>query len=107
MIYHITIPTEYALFDGKDFFEAASLRSEGFIHCSTREQLGDTAKRYYSKVTDILVLEIDEEKLSSELKYELASNGKEFPHIYGRLNKEAVLNKKSFFNIDGKFNIEF
>jgi uncharacterized protein (DUF952 family) len=105
MIYHITTPVEFTKFDDKDFFEASSLFTEGFIHCSTQEQLAETAKRYYSGTVEILVLEIDEEKLVSELRYELSRNGEEFPHIYGRINKQAIINKISYFNLNGNFNI--
>jgi len=40
---------------------------------------------------DLLLLHIDESKLTSPVKFELApSINEEFPHIYGRLNLDAV-----------------
>ena len=34
---------------------------------------------------------IDEEKVVSKIKYEDAGNGKYYPHIYGSLNIDAVI----------------
>jgi uncharacterized protein (DUF952 family) len=106
MIYHITTPSEFAKFDDKDYYEAVSLHTEGFIHCSTLIQLKATAERYHSKTPEILALSIDEQKLSSDLEYELAGTGEEFPHIYGRINKNAIVEQKIYANAGGTFNIE-
>ena len=41
-------------------------------------------------------MEIDTDKLISEVRLEFSSSLKQdFPHIYGRINKEAVLKVKS------------
>jgi len=92
MIYHIVSRArwEAALIQG--FYEADSLATEGFIHASKEEQVKGVLERYYQGQTDLLLLHIDETKLNSELKYELApSINEEFPHIFGRLNTDAVL----------------
>ena len=49
-------------------------------------------KRYYNGVKDLVKLKIETEKLTSQLKYELAPSVKEeFPHIYGPINTNAVV----------------
>lgn len=106
MIYHITTPAEFAKFDDKGYYEAISLHTEGFIHCSTLLQLKTTAERFHSKTHEILVLGVDEQTLSSDLEYELAGIGEEFPHIYGRINKNAIVEFKSYDNRGGTFDIE-
>ena len=106
MIYHITTSIEYAKFDDKDYYEAVSLHTEGFIHCSTLNQIKATAERYYSKTPEILVLGIDEQQLTSDLEYELAATmGEEFPHIYGRINKSAIIEQQVYSNTNGHFEI--
>ncbi len=105
MIYHITTPIELAKFDDKNYYEAVSLHTEGFIHCSTLAQLKLTAERYYSKVPEIIVLVIDEQKLKAGLEFEMASVGEEFPHIYGPINKEAITERKVYINKGGIFDI--
>lgn len=92
MIYHVVteINWQYALENG--FYEADSLAKEGFIHTSCATQVAGVLERYYKGQTDLILLHIDETKLTSPLKYELApSINEEFPHIYGRLNIDAVV----------------
>ncbi len=104
MIYHITTPELFENYNAKDTYEAPSLASEAFIHCSTFSQLKASAERYYKDVPEIVVLVIDEQKLIAKLKYELASNGEEFPHIYGVINKDAITETKRVINKEGSFN---
>ncbi|UAY51178.1 DUF952 domain-containing protein [Ferruginibacter albus] len=93
MIYHVVSePTWKAALD-KGFYEAPSLATEGFIHTSKQEQVAGVLQRYYKDQPDLLLLHIDESKLTAPLKYELApSVNQEFPHIYGPLNLDAVIN---------------
>jgi uncharacterized protein (DUF952 family) len=66
---------------------------EGFIHCTQgEEQLAVVANRYYRndrRVFDVLV--IDADALTSELKYEPGADDVLYPHIYGPLNRDAVV----------------
>lgn len=91
MIYHIAEPDawERALELGE--YRHPSLAAEGFIHCSTREQLDATATRYYADRAELLVLAIVDRRIKDQVKWELApSVGDEFPHIYGAMPLEAV-----------------
>lgn len=106
MIYHITTSTEFEKFSDKEYIEAVSLYTEGFIHCSTLAQLKNSAERFFSSTPEILVLGIDELKLISNLEYEMADIGEEFPHIYGRINKDAIVEEKIYQNINGSFDIQ-
>jgi len=89
-IYHIVLPEAWAAFDG-DLYEHASLASEGFIHCSFYHQLGGVIERYYSGAEKIILLEIDSDKLSSELLNEPSTGGEIYPHIYGPINRDAIV----------------
>ena len=69
-----------------------TLQEEGFIHCSTREQLPDTAARFFAGVPDLVLLVIDPARLHVPLKYEAPEPGaEEFPHVYGPIRVEAVV----------------
>lgn len=90
-IYHITTEKQWreALLNG--YYEAGSLKVEGFIHCSTEEQVAGVLERYFAGQKGLLKLVLNTEKLKHELKFELApSINQEFPHIYGPINLEAV-----------------
>jgi uncharacterized protein (DUF952 family) len=91
MIYHVTTYQQWADAQKNGFYEAPSLQSEGFIHCSKKEQVKGVLQRYYEGKTDLIVLEVDESKLKARMIYEMSpSVNEDFPHIYGRLNLDAV-----------------
>jgi uncharacterized protein (DUF952 family) len=93
MIYHITSQAAWNDAQYSGFYEAASLATEGFIHNSSREQLPAVQQRYYKDATGMIILHIEEDRLTSPLKYELAPSINEmFPHIYGPINIDAVVN---------------
>lgn len=54
----------------------ASLKEEGFIHCSFFEQALKVAEKHFSHEEEVLLLTIDLTLLKAEIKYELASNSK-------------------------------
>lgn len=92
-IYHITTQIEWyqAKVDGKYTF--CSLETEGFIHCSLVSQYLKVANFRFKGKENLILLEIDEEKVSAKVVYENLEGGVEdFPHIYGPLNIEAVVN---------------
>lgn len=91
-IYHIVMPEVWENFKNEDFYEAASLRDENFIHCSFAAQLEAVLNRYYKDAETVLILEIEPEKLTSELINEPSTGGEIYPHIYGRINKDAIVN---------------
>ncbi len=64
---------------------------DGFIHLSTKSQLEGTLSKHFSNQENLLLIAIEEEKISSNLKYEPARNGELFPHIYGKLETHSVL----------------
>lgn len=92
LVYHVTTIGEWAAAQATGSYRAASLEKEGFIHCSEAHQVTGVLQRYFSGKTGLVRLTIDTEQLSAELKYELAPSVNEyFPHIYGALNIDAVI----------------
>jgi uncharacterized protein (DUF952 family) len=92
MIYHVVTEANWQNTLLQGFYEADSLAKEGFIHTSKAEQVAGVIERYYKGQSNLLLLHIDETKLIAPLKYELApSVNEEFPHIFGRLNLDAVV----------------
>ncbi|HEY3344638.1 MAG TPA: DUF952 domain-containing protein [Anaerolineaceae bacterium] len=103
VIYHIaSIAAWENLGDGA--YRGDTLESDGFIHCSTREQALRTAERYYKGRTGLALLEIEEARLAAPLRYEVSTGGDLFPHIYGPLNRDAVVAVYPFEpEMDGTF----
>ncbi len=103
LIYHIVLPDAWAAFDG-DHYQAASLADEGFIHCSFSEQLEGVLERYYSGAKSVMILGIDPQRLTSELVVEPSTGGENYPHIYGPINRDAIVSEteRKFVNTDRK-----
>jgi len=92
MIYHVVTEANWQNALQQGFYEAESLATEGFIHTSKAEQVAGVLGRYYKNQSNLFLLHIDETKLTAPLKYEMApSVNEEFPHIFGRLNLDAVV----------------
>jgi uncharacterized protein (DUF952 family) len=70
-----------------------TLDEEGFLHASRADQWEAVRERYYSGIDDALVLlVIDPSRLVSPLRVEAVPGTDEtFPHIYGPLNLDAVV----------------
>ena len=92
LIYHIVLPEVWEKFKDEYKYEADSLAAEGFIHCSYRSQLDEVLQRYYKDAGKVLILHINPHYLTSPLVAEPSTNREIYPHIYGKINKSAVVN---------------
>jgi uncharacterized protein (DUF952 family) len=91
VIYHVTTAAEWKAALVRGFYETASLKAEGFIHCSQENQVAGVLERYFAGKTDLVKLVIDTDKLTSRFVFEWSpSTADTFPHVYGVINLEAV-----------------
>ena len=108
MIYHITTRGEWAAAQQAGSYRTASLDSEGFIHCSTWQQVLPVAKLFYRGRGDLLLLRIDESRLHAPLVWEAPAHPDpdkagefdetdRFPHLYGELNLDAVVGLETLY----------
>jgi uncharacterized protein (DUF952 family) len=85
---------------------ADSLDSEGFIHCSTPEQVIKVANFLFRNQKELVLLFINSELVKPEIRYEAVEGYELFPHIYGALNIDAVFQVVGFEpGEDGKFKL--
>ena len=114
MIYHITSRQAWLAARERGWYSAPTLASEGFIHCSKRDQVLQVANDFYGGSANLLLLCIDESRLKAELRWEAPSHSNSdvatatsstgtFPHLYGRLNLDAVVRAVEFRNSDDGF----
>lgn len=90
-IYHLTHQKDWELAKETRNYTPASLKTEGFIHCSTKEQILATANRRFPAEKDLLLLIIHPEKVGAQIIFEdLRGLGEKHPHIYGKLPISAV-----------------
>jgi uncharacterized protein (DUF952 family) len=105
-IYHITHRQAWERAQQLGSYHSDTLVKEGFIHCSTREQLIRTANRYYLGQVDLVLLCIDTSRVAVDIRYEASVGGEEFPHIYGPLEITSVHQIAALDpNQDGSFSI--
>jgi len=92
IIYHVTTASDWKEAKQKGFYETPSLKEEGFIHCSQPEQVAGVLERYFSGKTELVKLVIDTDKLTSQFIYDWSpSIADTFPHVYGPINVDAVI----------------
>ncbi|MBS1797578.1 MAG: DUF952 domain-containing protein [Acidobacteria bacterium] len=91
LIYHIVLPEVWEKFADEYEYAAESLETEGFIHCSYRNQLDAVLERYYRDAEKVLILEINPHRLTSPLVAEPSTAREIYPHIYGKINKSAIV----------------
>ncbi|WFU29619.1 DUF952 domain-containing protein [Bradyrhizobium brasilense] len=106
VIYHICSPAAWAAASNGEY-RSASFDSEGFIHCSTPEQLVEVANYLFRGQRGLILLVIDPARVIPPIRYEDAGNGKLYPHIYGPLNASAVAAVQPFEpDADGTFDLQ-
>lgn len=96
---------EVALING--VYTAASLKKEGFIHCSPVDKIVAVANYNYRGIKGLVLLCLDTSEIKAEVIWEdLYNEGREYPHIYGELNLDAVLHTYDFEpNEEGEFSL--
>lgn len=115
MILHITTKSDWEKAIENGEYTSAS-------HCSTLKQTVDTANLFFKGVNGLVLLCIDEDRLTSECKFEdPAGSGTDkhdprfdnlFPHIYGPINLDSVFkvvdfpsNEKGIFELPNEIQI--
>ncbi len=85
-----------------------SLADVGFVHLSTPQQVHLPANRLYRGRADLVLLRIDPTHLDSPIRWELGvatdPESMVFPHLYGPLPVDAVIDVTSYLpDADGQF----
>lgn len=92
LIYKILRPSEWAEFEASGAFDGSpDDRRDGFIHCSSREQVAATAARIFSEEPELVLLALTVDSLGDTVRWEPSSDGALFPHVYGRLPRDSVV----------------
>lgn len=67
------------------------LETEGFIHLSLAHKVKAVADLIYRGMPDLMLLELDADRLAAPVRFERApGGGEEFPHLYGEIPPDAV-----------------
>ena len=90
-IFHIAPKEKWKHSILRSHYTVESLHSEGFIHCSTAEQLVDTANKHFRGQSNLLLLKIDTTAIDSVIAYEAnTEDGEAYPHIFCPITHNAI-----------------
>ena len=91
-IYHVTTKKEWEQAQKNNEYKPVDYDKDGFIHCSIERQVPGVLDRFYKGQSGLVKLKIEKAKVERPVLFELAQDLDElFPHIYGSLNLESVV----------------
>jgi len=92
MIYHVATRAEWEAGQKEGMYTPAAFDADGFIHLSSLDQIVDVANRYFRGQRGLVLVCVNPDAVEAPIKYEdLADQGQYYPHIYGKLNLDAVI----------------
>jgi uncharacterized protein (DUF952 family) len=91
MMYHIATSEAWSKALQNGFYQPDAFAAEGFIHACKATQIEGVLQRHFKSTKNLLVLTIDEKKLTAPHSFVYAETvNDEFPHIFGSINLDAV-----------------
>ena len=81
-IFHLATPGEWADAQARGAIAPPSLATEGFVHCSTEDQLSTTIERHFAGATELVLLRLSTAGFGDALRWEESRPGETFPHVY-------------------------
>lgn len=90
-VFHIAEDARWRAAATEGYYRGGPLdERDGFIHCSTAEQLRETARAHLAGREGLVLLTIDAASLGGNLKWEISRGDVLFPHLYAALPVSAV-----------------
>src|SRR5689334_20999566 len=71
-------------------YAPASLATEGFVHCSFKDAVAESARLYFQAETVLVVLRIDPRRLAVPIDFASTPRGI-MPHIHGPIPRHAII----------------
>jgi uncharacterized protein (DUF952 family) len=92
IIIHLIPTVDWEKIQGETMLFSESVVQYGFVHCCMPEQVQGVLNQWFANQKDVAAVEIDTNLLVSPFVCENLEGGSElFPHIYGLVNKDAVV----------------
>jgi len=91
LTFHLVAAEHYRDTDRQQPYVPAAFADDGFIHCTDgAENVAEVANRYYRDDHRMyVVLVIDKARVEPRIVYD--DPGRIYPHIYGALNRDAIV----------------
>ena len=92
LIYKILRHAEWEQWQVEGTFAGTPLdQDDGFVHCSTREQVPGTIERFFTGDDSLVLVILDADQFSDHLKWE-----NDFPHIYAAITLEDIVEAEPY-----------
>lgn len=65
--------------------------ADGYIHFSTAAQVTETAAKHFAGEDGLMILALDSDALTADLRWEPSRGGQLFPHLYRAMRLSDVL----------------
>ena len=92
MIIYTATCEEWDKIKGQTEFKSDDFYREGFIHCSYPQQTVWVLNKHFRNQEKVILLCIDPSRIKSKwVSEDLKENGEEFPHVYGDINVDAII----------------
>jgi uncharacterized protein (DUF952 family) len=105
IIFHLATAEDWERASRGGVYTTASLHDHGFVGCTTGSQHAAVANARFAGRGDLVLLLIDTEGLSSQLRFEpVTAGGEVFPHVYGPVHLDAIFEATPYRpGPDGRF----
>jgi uncharacterized protein (DUF952 family) len=90
-VFHLATPQEWDAARASGSVAPPSLATEGFVHCSTGDQIEDTIARHFAGVDELVLLRLRVQGLGEALRWEETRPGEAFPHVYRAIGVDEVV----------------
>lgn len=96
-IAHVLSRADWKTFRERGERRPQSLDEQGFVHCSKLGQIGLVADYNHADEDELILVLLDASRLDAPVRYETDDDGQSaFPHVYGPLTLDAVVETFSF-----------
>jgi uncharacterized protein (DUF952 family) len=94
-LYHV-LPADVALGDP---FSPRTLAHDGFLHCSFRDAVAESARLYFAADAALRVLQIDPRRVRCEVRVVDTPRGP-MPHVHGAIPRAAIVRERTLAQLD-------
>lgn len=89
-VYKILSAPDYAAAQQLGYTKTALDEGDGYVHLSTRDQVGETLSLHYKGQSGVHLFEYVIEHFGGEVRWEESRGGQLFPHLYSTLRLDAA-----------------
>lgn len=90
-VFHLTTAEAWAAAQPRGWLRPSGFEAEGFVHCSTLDQLVATITRHFEGTDALVLLELEPGAVADDLRWEESRPGEVFPHLYRPLRVDDIV----------------